>query len=546
MTNKDLKYFRYWIPVFIAVSFVCGMWLGVFFFRNDELSSGERKLKEVFDAIRAGYVDEVDIDSLIELSIPSILGNLDPHSAYIPVDKIDDVNSELEGSFGGIGITFQVFNDTVNVVEVLSGGPSHKAGIQSGDRIVTLDGKPFVPSKIGSDEDIRSKLRGDVNSVVRLGIYRPSTGVTRTYSLSRGNIPMKSVEAQHMIDEKTGYVKVERFARTTYEEFLTALTMLSMSGAEDFVIDLRGNTGGFMETAILMANEFLPEDVEIVETRGRFDSEKQIVKSDGRGLFKDARVVVLLDEMSASSSEIFAGAIQDNDRGLIVGRRSFGKGLVQNQLKLRDGSEIRLTVQRYYTPSGRCIQKEYVPGQNEDYELEVFERYQHGETMSADSVKLAKDKSFNTLKTKRVVYGGGGIMPDVFVPNDTTGITNYYIAVAKNNLMQKFAYEFSDMNRAQLQKHKDVKSLLKSLPSDEVLLTSFVNYATKNGVPARWYYINLSRSLIVSQLKALIARDILGISAYYEATAYDDSTIARAVSELKSGSANVPIKSTKK
>ena len=539
---KKLKDLRYWLPIITAVTFVLGILLGEWLNRKEHLTPGQEKLNELFTLITDNYVDSVSLDSVIEMSLPAILSSLDPHSSYIPASELEEVNSELDGSFGGIGIQFQIFNDTVSVVEVIAGGPSEKAGLMAGDRIIAVDGKAFNPKEIGGDEEVRNKLRGEKGSQVKLTILRHPNNKPMEFTVTRGDIPMTSVESYYMADETTGYVKVSRFARTTYKEFLLALSELSVNGAEDFIIDLRGNTGGYMEPAIQMVNEFLPRQKVIVSTRGR-NKPEEICLSDGRGLFSKARVVLLIDEMSASSSEIFAGAIQDNDRGLIIGRRSFGKGLVQQPIDMGDGSQIRLTIQRYYTPSGRSIQKTYTPGENEKYEYEIFERYRNGEIMNADSIKINKDLMFKTVNG-RTVYGGGGIMPDLFMPNDTTGITSYYINVANAGLIQKFAYEYADLNRTNLRNAKDVESLLKLLPSNNILLNSFAHFAASNGIPTRWYYLNLSSELIVTQLKALIARNILGIPAYYQVMNTIDKTVNTALEEIKSGHADFPVKTT--
>lgn len=541
--GKSSRY-KYWLPLTVSVTFVGGMWFGAYLSNLDHQSNGEKKLRELFTSINEYYVDEVDMDSLVELSIPAIISNLDPHSAYIPAKDREEVNSELEGSFGGIGIQFIVYNDTINVVEVIAGGPSEKAGIMAGDRIIAADGKPFSKSTLADDELVRQTLRGPKGSKVELTILRANSSKPMKFELTRGDIPTNTVNASYMLSDNIGYIKVSKFGRNTYNEFYQSLCALKVEGAKSYVIDLRGNTGGYMETAIFMINEFLPANKVIVATRGRNIGDNQITLSDGKGSFKDAKVVVLLDEMSASASEIFSGAMQDNDRGLIIGRRSFGKGLVQRQMDMGDGSELRLTVQRYYTPSGRCIQKNYKPGANEDYEYEIFERYKNGEMLNEDSVKLNKDLMFTT-STGRKVYGGGGIMPDIFVPNDTSGITNYYINVANAGLLMKFAYEYCDLNRQTLKGVKSVDELLKKLPSNEVLLSSFVYYATTNRIPARWYYINLSRQLIVTQLKALIAKDVIDLSAYYEIMNNIDIAVKRAVIEIENGSANFPIKGSK-
>ena len=537
MQNKSKL--KIWLPLILAVTFAAGLSLGWFMNRPEELTPGEKKLRELFAIISEDYVDPVDLDSLIERSIPGILANLDPHSAYISLaDKA--MPDELDGSFSGIGIQFQIFNDTVCVIEAMSGGPAEKVGIMSGDRIVSVDGKNIASINI-SNEDVFKLLRGKKNTKVTLGIRRPGSPKVVNFTVKRGDIPVTSIDAAYMVSPTVGYVKINKFARNTYAEFLQSMTSLTNRGARDFIIDLRGNTGGYMEPAIMIVNEFLPARCKIVSTKGRHPQDNSVVISDGSGSFRNARVAVLTDENTASASEIFSGAIQDNDRGLIIGRRSFGKGLVQRPIQLKDGSEIRLTVQRYYTPSGRSIQKDYTPGRNEQYEYEIFERYRNGEMQSADSVKFDKKLLFKTA-TGRQVYGGGGIMPDIFMPNDTTAYTGYFVSAFNQGLFQKFAYEYCDLNRADLEKAKNVNELLKLLPPDNILLNAFVQYAVTQGLPARWYYINISQGLIVKQVKALIARDILGIPAYYEINNSDDSNVIRALREIIGGNANFPIK----
>ncbi|MDE6457006.1 MAG: peptidase S41, partial [Muribaculum sp.] len=344
----------------------------------------------------------------------------------------------------------------------------------------------------------------------------------------------------NMITPETGYIKVNKFGRTTRDEFLTDLVKLKGKGATRYIVDLRGNGGGFLEMAIYMANEFLPANSPIVFTRGRKPMEDSQVFSDGSGSFQDAQLIVLLDEYSASASEIFAGAMQDNDRALIVGRRSFGKGLVQRQTTLPDSSAIRLTVQRYFTPSGRCIQKDYKPGKRNAYELDIINRYEHGEFYNPDSIKFNEELQYRTLNG-RPVYGGGGIMPDVFVPNDTSGITKYYYDVVNAGLLQKFAFEYTDKNRAAFSQAKKLSDFMAKIPDDDELLQMFVAYAVQKGIPARWYYINISRNLIVKTLKALIASDILGREYFYQVANVNDPTVKRAIAELDAGHAIPPI-----
>ena len=364
------------------------------------------------------------------------------------------------------------------------------------------------------------------------------------FDVIRGDIPVNSIDCSYMLNDSIAYLRVTKFARNTYNEFFTTLNDLKAEGAKKFVIDLRGNTGGFMDQAIYMANEFLPAGRMIVYTKGRRPENETMAISDGSGTFKDAEITVLTNEISASASEIFAGAIQDNDRGLVIGRRSFGKGLVQNQTELPDSSAVRLTVARYYTPSGRSIQKEYSRGRDGKYELDIADRYSHGEFYNADSIKFDKSKIFST-SNGRTVYGGGGIMPDIFVPEDTTGYTSYYVQVANQGLIQKFAFAVADRYRDMVGESKSIERLLKVLPRDNTLLENFVSFAVKNGVPARWYYIRQSRGLLLDQIKAIIARDVLGYPAFIEMLNQSDPAVNKAVEALEQGKSPVDIKMEK-
>ncbi len=530
-----------WIPLLIAATFIAGLYFGSGI-NNTQNISGNNKFNSILSLINNEYVDHVNMDSLIEETIPELLSHLDPHSTYIPAKDLKAVNDELDGTFSGIGISFMLKNDTISIIEVLSGGPSEKVGLMPGDRIVSVDDS-IVAGKNFTNEKVLSILRGEKGSQVKLRIKRNTAKETLHFDLIRDDIPVTSVDAAYIIAPEIGYVKVNKFGRTTYNEFLTSMTQLRNEGAQKYIIDLRGNGGGFMEMAILMANEFLPDDNIIVFTKGRTKRESISTVSDGNGSFYDSEVVVLIDEYSASASEILAGAIQDNDRGLIIGRRSFGKGLVQRQTELPDSSALRLTVSRYHTPSGRCIQKEYTPGKTNDYDYDIINRFNHGEAFNADSIKLNKSLEFTTAHGRKV-YGGGGIMPDVFVPNDTSGITNYYLKIANAGLLQKFAFDYCDTNRDKLNQSEDANDLLNKLPSDETLLQSFVKYATQNGIPARWYYINISSALIVNQIKSLIARDILGSQSFYHIYNTQDNCVQKAISELKNGNAQFPIMPT--
>lgn len=531
--NIDFKKTSVWIPLMVAVAFAGGILLGAKFFSID-ISEGQNKLGTVLHYIENEYVDKVSTDSLIEKTIPDILSKLDPHSAYIPASELQSVNEELDGSFCGIGIQFNTLNDTITVVEVISGGPSEKVGIMAGDRIVEIN-DTVVNTKEWTDNNIISRLRGPRDTKVKLGVLRATSPKMLEFEVTRGDIPVASVESSYMLNPTTGFIRVSKFGRTTFEEFLNALVDLRSRGVQDYVIDLRGNTGGYMEIAILMANEFLPAGKLIVSTHGRDGRAESMAFSDGNGAFADSRVTVLIDEYSASASEIFAGAMQDNDRGTILGRRSFGKGLVQKQISLPDSSALRLTTARYYTPSGRCIQKTYTPGNIDSYGMEIAERYSHGEGFSADSAHIDKSVVYHTAGG-REVYGGGGIMPDIFVPNDTSGISSYYINVLNAGMLQRFAFRFADINRGQLSEATTVDEVESLLPNDDQLLSDFVAFAKKEGgIAPRWYYINLSRDLIVSQLKALIARDVLGTSAFYEVINRQDKAVERALEELKNG-----------
>ncbi len=536
---KNSKNTIAWIPIVIALSLIGGIWLGLHFSNKVSHTSGQRKLDNILGLIESDYVDEVDIDSIIELTIPKLMANLDPHSTYIPASELQAVNEDLDGSFSGIGVSFTMLTDTVTINEVIPGGPSEKVGIMPGDRVITIDDSLVAGQGI-VNTDIVKMLRGEKGTTVNLGIKRNNSNNLLTFEVTRGDIPVNTVDAAYLINPTTGYVKVNKFGRTTYSEFFTSLVKLKAAGARNFILDLRGNGGGFMEMAIMMANEFLPANSPIVYTRGRNDDDESRVFSDGTGSFIDSELVVLIDEYSASASEIFAGAMQDNDRGLIVGRRSFGKGLVQRQTTLPDSSAIRLTVSRYHTPSGRCIQKDYQLGKRGTYEQEILDRYDHGEFYNSDSIKFNKDLQYTTAGG-RTVYGGGGIMPDFFVPNDTAGISSYYINVLNAGLLQRFAFEYSDRYRERLSAAKNVNEILALLPPDDELLQLFVSYAAQNGIPARWYYINISQGLIVNYLKALIASDIIGRQAYYEVANTIDPAFNQAVTHLEQGDAAVPI-----
>ena len=535
-----------WYPLVISIAIVLGIVIGNYISTKKFTLDKDRKINAVLNLIQSEYVDSIDVKDLVEQAIPAIIGNLDPHSYYIPASDIRAENEKLDGSMSGIGVSFFMMNDTANVDQVIPNGPAEKVGMLAGDRIISVNGESIVGGTLTA-EGIRSKIRGEKGTKVRIGVKRNTSKKTLTFTITRDDIPMNTIDVSYMLDDKTGYIKIAQFGKNTYDEFFAALSKLKKDGASRYIVDLRGNPGGYMEMAILMVNEFLEQGELIVYTKGRKEREDIQVWSDDQGSFHDAQVAVLIDEYSASASEIMAGALQDNDRGLVVGRRSFGKGLVQKQIYLPDSSAIRLTIARYYTPSHRCIQKDYTLGDEDDYSKELYDRYSHGELYSADSIKVDKSKIFRTANG-RIVYGGGGIVPDIFVPNDTTDITTYYRAVANLGLLQQYVYTYVDINRDQLKNVKTVKQLMGMMPSDDALTYDFVCYARDNGVPMRWYYINLSRSLIARQLRALVIRDVLGSEEFYRYYNRTDNTVNAALKALNDGKGKFPITltSTKK
>lgn len=525
------------LPLGIAAGVVGGIFIGKYEAVR-RLSPGQEKLQTILGLIRDQYVDDINVDSLMEQTIPEMLASLDPHSAYIPKSELTASNEELDGAFGGVGVSFQILSDTVRVIEVIPGGPAELVGMQPGDQILEANGKKMAGVKI-TNQDVYTNLRGKEGTKVSLTVKRKNIAKHLHFDVVRDKIPEYSVDSKYMIADNTGYIRISKFARTTYNEFFNALVELRNKGAKKFIFDLRNNSGGFMDQAIYMANEFLPAGRMIVYTKGRRPENETMAVSDGNGQFQDAEITVLTNEFSASASEIFSGAIQDNDRGLVIGRRTFGKGLVQNPIMLPDSSSIRLTVARYYTPAGRSIQKEYKRGRDGKYELDILDRYSHGEFYSQDSIKLDKSKIFHT-PNGRTVHGGGGIMPDVFVPEDTTGITSYYLEALNRGLIQRFAGEFAEKYRPMIKK-KTIDDLTRVMPRENMLLQSFVSYAAANGLPARWFYINKSRDLLLNQLKAVIARDLIGFNAFIEILNRKDTAVRRALEALERNESPVNI-----
>lgn len=524
--------FKIIYPLLLAIAIVIGIFIGTIYNNSSSFSAisnlGQSKINGLMYLINTQYVDSVNIDSLTEKVMPKIIGELDPHSSYIPAEDLEMVNNDLEGSFSGIGVQFSILNDTIMVVDVISGGPSERAGMLAGDRIVAVNDTAFTGKEV-SNERVMKHLRGPKNSEVKLTIARPLSDDLIDIVVTRGDIPVNSVDVAFRANEEIGYIKVSKFGKNTYGEFLNALAQLSIEGSTKFIIDLRGNSGGYMESAINMVNEFLPAGYLIVYTKGNASPLNEVF-SNGIGSFQNNQIVVLVDEWSASASEIFAGAIQDNDRGLIIGRRSFGKGLVQQQIPFNDGSAIRLTIARYYTPSGRSIQKEYQMGDAENYEKDLLNRFEHGEFDSKDSIHVNDSIKYKTLYG-RTVYGGGGIMPDIFVPRDTSAYSPYLTQVVNNGIIYQFAFKYSDEHRELLSKFKSAKSLVVYLKKENIL-NEFIEFATSKGIKARPVYINVSRKEILNSLYANITRNILGDKAFYPIALMNDETFLKAVEIL--------------
>lgn len=533
MKNNSTRF----IPFLLAICLIAGIAIGTFYanhFSGNKLgiiNTSSNKLNALLRIIDDQYVDTVNISDLVEEAMPQILSELDPHSSYIPAKDLEAVTADLKGSFSGIGIQFTIQNDTIHVNSVIQGGPSEKVGLMAGDRIVEVDDSAFV-GKIVTNEEAMKRLKGEKGSKVKLGVYRPEEKELLHFTVVRGNIPVKSIDAAYMINEQVGYVKVNKFGETTYPELLIALAKLAQKNCEGLIIDLRGNTGGYMAAAIQMVNEFLPNNRLIVYTQGR-KSPREDYNSNGTGSNQKMPLVVLVDEGSASASEIFAGAIQDNDRGTIIGRRSFGKGLVQQPIEFSDGSAIRLTIARYYTPSGRCIQKPYEKGKESEYELDLLTRYEHGEFFSADSIKQNETEVYHT-RLGRPVYGGGGIMPDIFVPQDTTGMTSYFRMAANRGLIIRYTFEYTDQNRSTLQKY-DTPEKMEEYLKKQNLLNTFAAWAEKKGLKRRNNLMAKSRQLFEISLYGNIIYNMLGMEAYVEFLNETDKTVLKAVEILEKG-----------
>lgn len=532
-TNKKLPLY---LPVVIAISIIIGIFLGLKFTGEPQTSEKlfiypkKDKLSNLLNLIEEEYVDPVSTDTIVEEVIPDLLKRLDPHSVYFPADAFSEVQEEMTGHFGGIGVQFNMTEDTVTIINTIPGGPSEKLGILAGDRIVTINDSLVAGQGI-INTDIVKLLKGEIGTSVNVGIKRRGNEELIDYTIVRGEIPIHSVDVSYMINEDIGYIKIIRFSRTTFQEFVDAVMKLEKeSGLSKVIIDLRGNTGGYMDAATNIANQFLDAQKLIVYTEGKARP-RHNVYSNKSGICLNMDVAVILDEFSASASEILAGALQDNDRGLIIGRRSFGKGLVQTETSFGDGSAVRITIARYYTPSGRSIQKPYSSGDDEDYFMDIHKRFANGEFEEKDSIHFDDSLVFKTVGG-RTVYGGGGIMPDIFIPIDTSGISAYYNRVNNLGLTYRFAFNYTDKHRSDLNELGNAYDIRDYLIKNTVF-DKFVNFAKDNGVKPNWEQINYSRKILETQVYALIARNVIDNDGFYPIIKDIDMTLIRTIEELE-------------
>ena len=538
------------MPFLMALCVVIGILIGTFYAnhfsgnRLNIINSGSNRLNNLLHIIDDQYVDAVNLDSLVDKAIPQILSDLDPHSVYISAKDVQQATDDLKGSFSGIGVEFVIREDTIHIQGIIKDGPAERAGLLAGDKIVSVDDKPFV-GKIVANEEAMHRLKGKKGTKVKVGVVRYGHKAVKTFTITRDDIPQKSVSAAYMIDDSTGYIKIKNFGENTYPEMLVALAELSQEQFSNLIIDLRDNTGGYLTAATQMINEFLPGNRLIVYTEGR-KSPRQEYKSDGRGTYQTIPLVVLINESSASASEIFAGAMQDNDRATIIGRRSFGKGLVQKQIGFNDGSMIRLTVARYYTPSGRCIQKPYQAGDEKGYEEDLMARYKHGEFFSQDSIKHT-GPAYHT-RNGRVVYGGGGITPDIFVPEDTLGVTSYYRMASMSGLILQYAFVYTDDNRLKLNNFTEMMALAEYLDKQN-LVDQFATYADKHGLQRRNLMIRKSHHLLQRYLYSRVIYNIMDEDDWIQYLNLDDNVVKKALEVFRRNEAfpkNTPKKPTGK
>lgn len=530
------KRLRAWLPLFIAIGIVIGIFIGntysIFDFGSGR--TGSSKFNSVLRYIDESYVDTMDMSAFLEEAIPGIVEGLDPHSRYFTSEQMLRLTEDLEGHFSGIGVEFFVQKDTIVVMGIINGGPSEAAGIMAGDRIVTVNDS-LVAGKAITNTGVVENLRGESGSKVKLGIYRKPNPELIEINVTRGDIPVNSIEAAYMITEEIGLIKVVKFGGNTFNDFISAISKLKNQGCKSFIIDLRGNEGGYLEAATSMTNEFLPKGDLIVYAEGR-SFPRTDSYATGTGTCKENDLVVLIDELSASSSEIFAGAVQDNDRGLIIGRRSFGKGLVQSQRVYEDGSAMRLTVARYYTASGRSIQRNYEKGKNAEYEMDAVYRYMQGDYADTDTIDSANMTHYQTMGG-RTVYAGSGIMPDVFIPRDSVVMNSYYNSIMSKGYVQEYAAYYTDIHRERLDKFDSWSELNDYLKRQPILL-NLVSYADSKGIRRRPYLINESGELLESILRGFIVRHFWGYDGYYPVYFETDNLVNKAVELIEKGNAS--------
>ena len=523
-------------PLWVIILLLSGIIIGLYINKGVNTKKveveGGSKFDEVMWYVGNDYVEEPNAQEIQDEAIAAMMEKLDPHSAYVPLEEFNEVNDPLLGSFDGIGVQFRLERDTIAIVSVIKGGPSEKVGLMDGDRIIYVD-DTLVASKKLKNEDVMRKLKGPKGTKVRVRVLRRGVEGLLDYTITRDAIPTYSVDIAYMLDDEIGYLKLSKFSATTVSEFKKGIGELDSQGMKKLIFDLRGNTGGYLQSAVQIANEFLPKNRLIVYTQGR-KSPRQEYRSDGRGSYQQIPLVILIDEASASASEILAGAIQDNDRGTIIGRRSFGKGLVQQPIAFADQSMIRLTIARYYSPSGRCIQKPYTSGDNKDYEEDIMTRYIHGEFFSQDSIKH-EGKEYHT-KNGRPVYGGGGITPDIFVAEDTTDVTSYYKQASMSGLIIMYAYSYTDENRGKLSKMDNVSEMATYLKHQNIV-DKFATYADKNGLRRRNLMIQRSHKLLERYIISRIIYNMMKEEAWIEYLNSDDPAITATLKVMREGKA---------
>lgn len=536
MNKKNTK-LQIYLPVAFSLVLIIGIWLGTQLGNSNNTSTqilnlgtnSYNKVGDILDYIVQDYVDTVDFTELENDAIVGMLEELDPHSMYISKEEFNQVNDPLMGSFEGIGISFRIEKDTITVINPIPGGPSEKVGLMAGDRIVKVDDSLVAGIGI-TNNDAMKKLKGKKGTKVKVTNYRRGVPELIDFTITRDVIPTFSVDVAYMVNENTGYIKINKFSATTYDEFMKAAADLVYEGMTKLILDLRGNPGGLMQAAIEISDEFLKEGELIVYTDGKNRPKRHAFATDA-GDLEDIDVAVLVDENSASSSEIVAGALQDNDKGLIIGRRTFGKGLVQEQISLPDGSAVRLTTARYYTPTGRSIQRPYDKGDTESYYEEYYHRYVNGEMTNIDSIHFDDSLKYITPKGK-TVYGGGGIMPDIFVPMITDTVHTYYNLLANKGLVFQFAFDYTDRNRARLNEFEDFETFNRKFKMDNNTFNELVAYADEKGISQSKEKINVSKDKIKTLFKAFVGRNVLDEEGFYPIYHKIDSTFNRAVYEI--------------